>query len=110
MALWEEAVQLTKVPPKKGKKKKKDQEDGKSQAKVNAERAATLAQDGQYSRAMQALNSAGMAPDTAATTEDGMRGSRSSGSLPPLDGILSPDLEDMIARVPRRFREKGERS
>ena len=55
--MWEEAVQLTKVPPKNGNKKmKKDQEEGKSQ-------------DGQYSRVMQALISAGMAPDTAATRQ-----------------------------------------
>ena len=50
MALWEEAIHLTKVPQKK--KKKKGQEEGKSQAKVNAERATTLAQDGQYARSM----------------------------------------------------------
>ena len=43
--LWQEAVDLTKVQPKKKKKKQGDQE--KSQEKQNAERAATLAQDGQ---------------------------------------------------------------
>ena len=37
------------------------------QAKRNAERARTLAQDGQYTKACQALNSAGMAPDSEAT-------------------------------------------
>ena len=62
--LWQEAVDLTKVQPKKKKKKQGDQE--KSQEKQNAERAATLAQDGQFTKALQALTSAGMAPPTRA--------------------------------------------
>ena len=56
--LWQEAVELTKVPPRKAKK---GQEQEKPQEKRNAERATTLTQDGQFTKALQALTSAGMA-------------------------------------------------
>ena len=69
--LWEEAVQLTKQPKKKSKKRRKEGEveEEDSQLKRNAERATVLAQEGQYTRALQALTSAGMASDTRATRE-----------------------------------------
>ena len=63
--LWQEAVNLTKVPARK-KKKGDNGDQEKSQEQKNAERAATLAQDGQFTRALQALTSAGMAPPTSA--------------------------------------------
>ena len=44
-----------------------DQEN--QQQKRNAERANTLAQDGQYTKALQALTSVGMASQNRATTE-----------------------------------------
>ena len=44
-----------------------EEEEKESQAKKKAQPARTLAQDGQYAQACQALNSAGMAPDTTAT-------------------------------------------
>ena len=62
-ALWEKAIDLTKVTKKRGRKKKEEE---KSQEKRNAERATVLAQDGQYSKALQALTSAGMAPPSNA--------------------------------------------
>ena len=61
--LWQEAVDLTKVPKKKGRNRKGEEE--KSQEKRNAERATVLAQDGQYTKALQALTSAGMATPPA---------------------------------------------
>ena len=62
--LWQEAVDLTKVPKKKGRNRKGEEE--KSQEKRNAERATVLAQDGQYTKALQALTSAGMATPSSA--------------------------------------------
>ena len=38
-----------------------------TQEKENAKRATTLAQEGQYARALQSLTSVGMAPDNAST-------------------------------------------
>ena len=63
--LWQEAVDLTKVPKKKGRKRKGGEEE-KSQEKRNAEHATVLAQDGQYTKALQALTSAGMATPSSA--------------------------------------------
>ena len=63
IALWEKAVDLTKVTKKRGRKRKEPE---KSQDKRNAERATVLAQDGQYTKALQALSSAGMAAPTNA--------------------------------------------
>ena len=45
--------------PKKAKKRQEEEE--KRQEKRNAERVTTLAQDGQFTKALQALTSAGMA-------------------------------------------------
>ena len=58
--LWQEAVDLTKITPSK-KSKKRREEESKTQEKKNAERATTLAQDGQFTKALQALTFAGMA-------------------------------------------------
>ena len=60
-ALWEEAVAMTKV---KGKSKKKGQEHQLSQEEKNAQRATRLSQQGEYTRACQALVSAGLADQT----------------------------------------------
>ena len=65
--LWEEAVALTKIPASKKRKKKAQEEEEMTQEKENAKRATTLAQDGQYARALQSLTSVGMAPDNAST-------------------------------------------
>ena len=62
--LWDEATTLTKQ--KKSSRKKTSQLD-KTQADINAERAAILASEGQYSKAIQALTSEGMAPVNRAT-------------------------------------------
>ena len=70
--LWDEAVELTRERPRQGRPRKRgrpgrrrqqqqEQDEQESQAKRNAERATTLAQDGQYTKALQALTSAGMA-------------------------------------------------
>ena len=60
--LWQEAVNLTKVPKKKGRKRKGEEE--KSQEKRNAQRAASLIQEGQLSRAAKALVSLGLDQDS----------------------------------------------
>ena len=62
--LWEEAVEQSRVKPRRGRKRQVEEE---TQASRNAVRARTLTQDGQYSRACQALTSAGMAPTSLAT-------------------------------------------
>ena len=75
--LWDEAVELTRVRPRQGRPRKRgrpgrrrqQQEEEESQAKKNAERATTLAQDGQYTKALQALTSAGMASHSRANIE-----------------------------------------
>ena len=69
--LWEEAKDLTKEQrrPRGRQGRARQQEEEGAQQKRNAERATTLAQDGQFTRALQALTSSGMAPDTRATRE-----------------------------------------
>ena len=63
--LWQEAVQLTeKQPRKRGRKRRGDEENLTEEEKLrkrNAKRAATKAGEGQFTRALQALTSAGMA-------------------------------------------------
>ena len=67
--LWKEAVNLTKPQTKKKRKKGSTGEKEKSLEERNATRACQLAQDGQYKRSLQALDSAGMA-DWSNTTEE----------------------------------------
>ena len=57
------------MPIKKAKKKKAgpEEQEQETQQRKNAERAATLAQGHQYTKALQALTSAGMADSTRAT-------------------------------------------
>ena len=66
-ALWEEAVTMTKL---KGRSRKKGQEQQLSQEEKNAQRATRLAQQGEYTRACQALVSAGLADQTPSTIRD----------------------------------------
>ena len=78
--LWDEAVELTRERPRQGRPRKRgrpgrrrqqqqEQDEQESQAKRNAERATTLAQDGQYTKALQALTSAGMASHSSANIQ-----------------------------------------
>ena len=66
--LWREAVQITKPPTRSAKKKGNIEE--KTLDKRNAARASQLAQDGQYKRSLQALDSSGMAVPTKNTEEE----------------------------------------
>ena len=66
-ALWEEAVEMTKL---KGKSRKKTQDQQISQEERNSQRASRLAQQGEYTRACQAITSAGLAEHTAATVRE----------------------------------------
>ena len=71
-ALWDEAVQLTKVPPRARRQRRRTGEPEvveKAQVEKNAERAAKLAQEGQYTRGLQTLTSHGMADNSRATVE-----------------------------------------
>ena len=81
--LWDEAVQVTKKRPKKSSKARRYQGDfeEKSAEERNADRAAALAGEGEYARAVQALGSAGMAPRSAATEAE-LRRKHPSGSSP----------------------------
>ena len=65
--LWEEAVNLTvtQTATRRGRRGNMT----RSQEQVNAERARKLTMVGQYSRASQALSSAGMAEQSGATIE-----------------------------------------
>ena len=61
-----EAVELTtRAPKRRGGRKEK--EGSKTQETQNGERARVLAQEGEYSRGLQALTSSGMAPQNRAT-------------------------------------------
>ena len=62
--LWDEAIKLTKVQPKK---RREEQE--LSQEEQNTRRATRLAQDGQFTRALQALSSSGLAQHDRATLQ-----------------------------------------
>jgi hypothetical protein len=65
-ALWEEAIAMQKVPVKR--KRKKQQQTVVSQEERNAIRSSRLVKEGQYSRAAQALTSAGLVEQTQTTT------------------------------------------
>jgi hypothetical protein len=66
-ALWEEAIALQKLPVKM-RRKKKQQETEVTQESRNAIRSSRLVKEGQYSRAAQALTSAGLVEQNTATT------------------------------------------
>ena len=66
-ALWEEAIAMQKLPVKK-RRKKKQQETEVTQESRNAIRSSRLVKEGQYSRAAQALTSAGLVEQNTATT------------------------------------------
>ena len=68
MALWEEAIKLTK-PQQKKKKKGAGFQAEQSQEEQNAKRSTRLAQDGQFTRALQALCSSGLAEHSRATLQ-----------------------------------------
>ena len=66
MALWREAVELCTRRPKRGRQRGgRDKE--RTQEQKNGERARVLAQEGEYSRGLQALTSSGMAPQNPTT-------------------------------------------
>ena len=62
--LWDEATKLSRFQPRK--KKKGVEETEPSQEEQNSRRATRLAQDGQFTRALQALTSAGLVQDKRA--------------------------------------------
>ena len=64
--LWEEAIAAT-TPPSKSKHRVAEED--KSQEQRNVMRATKLAQQGQYTRSLQALTSAGLAQQDSATVE-----------------------------------------
>ena len=65
--LWEEATRRTRIPPQSGRKKAPDPP-AASQEEKNALRAVRLAQQGEYTRAVQSLTSAGLARPDRDTT------------------------------------------
>ena len=65
--LWDEAVSITKAPPKPRKKAPAREEH--SLEEKNAQRATRLAQEGQYTRSLQSLTSAGMAQHNRTTVD-----------------------------------------
>ena len=66
--LWREAVQHLEQP-RRGRKRRQEEEETEEQKtrKRNARRAFTIATEGQFTKSLQALTSAGMADHTAAT-------------------------------------------
>ena len=107
LELWGEAIQLTREARKTKKgRKKKNAEEEQSQQEKNAERAATLAQDRQYTRALQALNSAGMAPDTAATRSK-LQSKHPSAPAPHIPTTVMPQLafgKEEVKKSVKKFR------
>ena len=89
--LWQEAVDVMKQRPKKKKKKNGE----KSQEQWNAERAIALAQDGQYTRALSALTSLGMADQSSPAVIAEMERKH---PLPPHDTTVPP-----VTAAPRSF-------
>ena len=68
--LWQEALATIKEQPKRGRKRKRGDvvaDEEKALRKRNADRANILAGEGQFTRAIQALTSAGMAPPNKET-------------------------------------------
>jgi hypothetical protein len=102
--LWEEAVTLTKRQPKARRQRGGQDPEERSQEQRNAERARVLAQEGEYTRSLQALTSAGMATQSAATNTE-MRAkhpaaSSELGDLPTTDAApLSFTQQDVMKAV-----------
>ena len=70
--LWQEAVQTTEPRPRRGRKKRGDDDDLTEEEKLkkrNAKRASTMAGEGQYHKALQALTSGGMAEHNRETVK-----------------------------------------
>ena len=65
--LWKEAVQLSSQKPKAKKKRAAAAASEKSQQELNVERATKLCQEGQYTKALQALVSLGLADHNQAS-------------------------------------------
>ena len=82
--LWDEAIELTRTQSRsKGRRKTGEPErTEKCQEERNAERATQLGQDGQYTRALQALTSAGMADHSRAAVAE-MKSKHPQPSNPP---------------------------
>ena len=60
--LWQEAVQTTERRPRRGRKRREDDDNLTEEEKLkkrNAKRASTMAGEGQYHRALEALTSVG---------------------------------------------------
>ena len=70
--LWQEALQSIEPRPRRGRKKRRDDEELTEEEKLkkrNAKRAGTMASEGQFHRALQALTSAGMAEPNRETVK-----------------------------------------
>ena len=68
--LWAEAVAGEKAKPKRRKKKQGEGGEPKSQEEKNAARSVILAQEGQYTKALEALVSNGLAECTPETLKE----------------------------------------
>ena len=70
--LWNETVEMTRTPPRARRRRRtgEPEERVKSQQEKNEERSTKLAQEAQYSKALQSLTSEGMADPTGATLRD----------------------------------------
>ena len=107
--LWQEAVNLTKVPPKRRRRGRGGRQgEEKTQEMRNSERAKILAQEGQFTKALQALTSAGMAdPDRTVLGE--MEEKHPPAQGPPLQ-IPTTDLPQIsfgqaeVEKAVRKFR------
>ena len=110
--LWDEAKELTKEQRKKPKNKRGEElGEEEKQRERNAERAKTLAQDGQYTKALQALMSAGMAPPTRANIEIMKeKHPQATRPQPPAPQVASPQLSftsTEVEKMVKKFRRRS---
>ena len=110
--LWQEAVQMTEKQPRRGRKKRGGEEELSEEEKLrkrNAKRAATMAGEGQYARACQALTSAGMAEHNRQTVkvmrEKHPAAQQPIGDLPTTDHAPLSFTSTQVVKAALKFRK-----
>ena len=107
--LWDEAVNLTRPRPRVGRRRRGAEAEEKTQEERNAVRAATLAGEGQYTRSLQALTSAGLADHSRATVKKMQakhpEAAQELGPLPTTDTQPISFTQLQVSKAALRFRK-----
>ena len=107
--LWDEALELTRPRPRVGRRRRGAEAEEKTQEERNAVRAATLADEGQYTRSLHALTSAGLADHSRATVKKMQakhpEAAHELGPLPTTDTQPISFTQLQVSKAALRFRK-----